>query len=147
MIKEPEDEAFEELEKAQERKWGISLNTVTHPRGAPALKEDLNPDSLETIELELPEREPLLVDKGCAERGCMGYDSRDGDKPVMYVEYTPCCTDQTCPKCKAAIARPRTWVELIRGVRVEGDTVIVSVRGGNEAARALCGALIEEIDK
>ena len=45
MIKEPEDEAFEELEKAQQRN-------------------------------------ALLVDKGCAERGCMGYDSRDGDIPV-----------------------------------------------------------------
>jgi len=48
MIKEPEDEAFDELAKAQQRKG-------------------------------------LLVDKGCAERGCMGYDSRDGDKPTaMY---------------------------------------------------------------
>ena len=45
MFKEPEDEAFDELEKAQQRKG-------------------------------------LLVDKGCAERGCMGYDDRDGDKPV-----------------------------------------------------------------
>jgi len=45
MIKEPEDEAFEELERAQQRNL-------------------------------------LLVDKGCAERGCMGYDDRDGDKPV-----------------------------------------------------------------
>jgi hypothetical protein len=45
MIKEPEDEAFEELEKAQQRN-------------------------------------ALFVDKGCAERGCMGYDDRDGDKPV-----------------------------------------------------------------
>jgi hypothetical protein len=45
MIKEPEDEAFDDLEKAQQRN-------------------------------------ALLVDKGCAERGCMGYDDRDGDKPV-----------------------------------------------------------------
>jgi len=45
MIKEPEDEAFEELERAQQRR-------------------------------------ELLVDKGCAERGCMGYDDRDGDTPV-----------------------------------------------------------------
>jgi len=45
MIKEPEDEAFEELERAQQRR-------------------------------------ELLVDKGCAERGCMGYDDRDGDIPV-----------------------------------------------------------------
>ena len=28
---------------------------------------------------------PLLVDKGCSERGCMGHDDRDGDTPVMYV--------------------------------------------------------------
>ena len=45
MIKEPEDEAFEAIEKAQQQR-------------------------------------KLLVDKGCAERGCMGYDDRDGDKPV-----------------------------------------------------------------
>ena len=89
MIKEPEDEAFEAIEKAQQRKWGISLNTVRHPRGSPAPKEGLNPDSLETIELELPEREPLLVDKGCAERGCMGYDSRDGDTPVEMSIHRP----------------------------------------------------------
>lgn len=30
----------------------------------------------------------------------------------------------------------------IKGVRVDGDTVIVKVRGGNEAARWLCGELI-----
>jgi hypothetical protein len=30
----------------------------------------------------MSKQEPLLVDKGCAERGCMGYDDRDGDKPV-----------------------------------------------------------------
>ena len=94
MIKEPEDEAFEELERAQQRN-------------------------------------ALLVDKGCAERGCMGYDDRDGDTPVEM----------------RLMNEPAHWATLIRGVRVEGDTVIVSVRGGNEAARALCGALIEEISK
>lgn len=52
MIKEPEDEAFDELEKAQQRN-------------------------------------ALLVDKGCAERGCMGYDSRDGDAPVEMVIQRP----------------------------------------------------------
>lgn len=92
MIKEPEDEAFEEIEKTQQRR-GISLNTVRHPRGAPAPKEGLNPDSLETVEIDVP------------------------------------------------------WATLIRGVRVEGDTVVITVKGGNEAARALCGALIEEMNR
>ncbi len=44
-------------------------------------------------------------------------------------------------------ATPRAWAKLIQGVRVEGDFVIVKVKGGNDAARELCGALIEEINK
>ena len=52
MIKEPEDEAFEAIEKAQQQR-------------------------------------KLLVDKGCAERGCMGYDSRDGDAPVEMSIHRP----------------------------------------------------------
>jgi hypothetical protein len=38
----------------------------------------------------------------------------------------------------------RTWIGLMRGVRVEGDTVIISVHYGNDAARQVCGALLEE---
>jgi hypothetical protein len=44
-------------------------------------------------------------------------------------------------------AMPRGWAKLIQGVRVEGDTVVVKVKGGNDAARELCAALIEEINK
>jgi len=40
-----------------------------------------------------------------------------------------------------------TWANLIQGVRVDGDTVIIKVKNGNDAARELCGALIEEINK
>jgi hypothetical protein len=40
----------------------------------------------------------------------------------------------------------RTWVGLIRGVRVEGDTVVISVNGGNDEARCLCGELINEME-
>ena len=40
----------------------------------------------------------------------------------------------------------RPWVGLMRGVRVEGDTVIISIKGGNDAARELCGALIKEME-
>jgi hypothetical protein len=38
-------------------------------------------EAFEAIE-KAQQRNALLVDKGCAERGCMGYDSRDGDTPV-----------------------------------------------------------------
>ena len=48
---------------------------------------------------------------------------------------------------KLSIRPQRTWAGLMRGVRVEGDTVVITVKGGNEAARELCGALIEEMNK
>lgn len=35
----------------------------------------------------------------------------------------------------------------IRGVRVDGDKVIIMVKGGNEAARKLCGDLLEAKEK
>jgi hypothetical protein len=44
-------------------------------------------------------------------------------------------------------AMPRAWAKLIQGVRVDGDTVVIKVKGGNDAARELCGALVEEINK
>ena len=47
----------------------------------------------------------------------------------------------------AYYAKPqRTWVGLMRGVRVEGDTVVITVKGGNDAARQLCGKLINEME-
>ena len=41
----------------------------------------------------------------------------------------------------------KEWVGLMRGVRVEGDTLVITVKGGNDAARELCRALIEEMNK
>ena len=38
----------------------------------------------------------------------------------------------------------RTWVGLMRGVRVDGDTVVITVKGGNDVARKLCGELLKE---
>lgn len=45
---------------------------------------------------------------------------------------------------KLSMQPQRTWVKLMRGVRVEGDSVVISVKGGNEAARELCGELLKE---
>jgi len=38
------------------------------------------------------------------------------------------------------------WSKLIRGVRVEGDTIVITVKGGNDEARCLCGELINEME-
>jgi len=40
----------------------------------------------------------------------------------------------------------RTWVGLMRGVRVDGDNVVISVKGGNDSARELCAYLIDEMN-
>jgi len=34
------------------------------------------------------------------------------DEPLASISYIPCCTDQTCPKCKATTPPQRTWVGL-----------------------------------
>lgn len=38
------------------------------------------------------------------------------------------------------------WSKLIQGVRVEGDTVVITVKGGNHDARCLCGEIINEME-
>ena len=38
------------------------------------------------------------------------------------------------------------WAKLARGVRVGGDTVILTVKGGNHEARCLCSELINELE-
>jgi hypothetical protein len=38
------------------------------------------------------------------------------------------------------------WTKLMCGVRVDGDTVVITVKGGNDAARCLCGELIKEME-
>lgn len=38
-------------------------------------------------------------------------------------------------------------MSLARGVRVDGDNVVISVKGGNEAARKLCAELVLLIDQ
>ena len=48
---------------------------------------------------------------------------------------------------KEVLAQPqRTWVGLMRGVRVESDTLVITVKGGNDVARELCGQLINEME-
>jgi hypothetical protein len=43
-------------------------------------------------------------------------------------------------------AAQRQWTGLMQGVRVEREYVVVSVHGGNGAARKLCAALIQEMN-
>jgi hypothetical protein len=49
--------------------------------------------------------------------------------------------DTTPETALAAAQQQEPWPIL--GVRVEGNTVIVAAKGGNEAARWLCGAIID----
>ncbi len=38
------------------------------------------------------------------------------------------------------------WSKLIRGARVDEDTVVITVKGGNDEARLLCGELLKEME-
>ena len=51
--------------------------------------------------------------------------------------------DKSAAKRIATVAN-KPWSKLISGVRVEDDKVIVTVKGGNEAARFVCGELLKE---
>ena len=67
--------------------------------------------------------------------------STDPDK-MVYVS-----RQYDIPQLQGVTTTPHAWAKMIRGVRVEGDSVVISVKGGNDAARELCGALIEEMNK
>ena len=42
------------------------------------------------------------------------YEEPPKQNPLTSIDYVPCCTDQTCPKCKATTPPQRTWVGLSR---------------------------------
>lgn len=53
----------------------------------------------------------------------------------------------TVPYREVGYKEKQDWAKLIKGVRVDGDNVVISVKGGNEKARLLCGELIKEMNK
>jgi len=53
----------------------------------------------------------------------------------------------TVPYREVGYKEKHSWAKLIKGVRVDGDNVVISVKGGNEKARELCGELIKEMNK
>ena len=89
--------------KAQQeaRGDGITLTTIRHPRGKPALG-DLNPESLETVEIDLPE--PIgYVSEGSAERLATNKQAHEQIKNFrLFAHDVPAYT--TPPQ--------RTWVGL-----------------------------------
>ena len=64
-------------------------------------------------------------------------------KPEAFV-WMPTTTDWEVPLYTTP--PQRTWVGLMRGVRVDGDNVVISAKGGNDAARELCAYLIDEMN-
>ena len=91
----------------------------------------------ETVEIDLPE--PIgYVSEGSAERLATNKQAHEQIKNFrLFAHDVPVYTSP--PR--------RTWVGLMRGVRVEGNAVVITVKGGNDEARALCGELINEMEK
>jgi len=49
------------------------------------------------------------------------------------------------PCAEKFFGKGKEWVGLMRGVRVEGNSVIITVNGGNDESRFLCKELINEM--
>ena len=58
----------------------------------------------------------------------------------------PLVSNEICNALKKSSPPQRPWVGLMRGARVEGDTVVIKVQSNNEA-RLLCSELVNEMGK
>lgn len=58
-----------------------------------------------------------------------------------------CNNADDCAEHICAQPKQMGTMALMRGVRVDGESVVISVRGGNEAARKLCGELVLLVDQ
>ena len=69
-------------------------------------------------------------------------------KPDQHGLFDPPTPDKACKDCFPVYTTlpQRTWVGLMRGARVEGDTVVIKVQSNNEA-RLLCSELVNEMEK
>ena len=85
----------------------------------------------------------METDKELLEKAAKAF----GQNIVAQPEQEPVACANGCKGFFKYAPPQRTWVGLMRGVRVEGDTVVISVVGGNDGARELCGALINELEQ
>jgi len=89
---------------------------------------------------------------------CEFWEPPDQDEPVAYInveqrklewaKYTSWETPTVVNLPRIPLyTKPQTkeWVSLMRGVRVEGNSVIITVNGYNDEARFLCKELIDEM--
>jgi hypothetical protein len=82
----------------------------------------------------------------------MDKDGYNNSPDALRAEYERGFVEGMSHQAKSSVDRAvnamskREWAKLIRGVRVEGMTVFVTAKGGNDGARELCKALIEEMN-
>jgi hypothetical protein len=70
--------------------------------------------------------------------------AQPAQEPVVCCQQYDTCLQPCTPRGEYLAQRP--WVGLMRGVRVEGDTVVIKVQSNNEA-RLLCSELVNEMGK
>ena len=93
MTKEALKLALDALEdRTSLMKWQMARDAVKEALAQP---NEFNPD-WDAMAVMVEEQQRMA--KRIAE-----LEAQPEQEPVACVEYIPCCTDQTCPKCKAAI--------------------------------------------
>jgi hypothetical protein len=70
-----------------------------------------------------------------------------GEWVRLYPLNTAAAAQVAVARMKPPISMTIPTKELMRGVRVDGDEVVISVKGGNEVARKLCAELVAMIDE
>ena len=143
-MKTPEDEAFDELARKQGA-WGGGFKAK---QAMAADKQHWNEDEwrrnnwrcghgwlrgeqCEICNAPQPAQEPWRESASDYERGVIDGRQMQAQSSV--------------DKAVNAMTQ-RPWVGLMRGARVEGDTVVIKVQSNNEA-RLLCSALVSEVGK
>jgi hypothetical protein len=87
----------------------------------------------------------------CDPKRQQALDKMAENERALGIQMKPCdcaaksAADCVCGSWDSLPAAQRQWVGLIRGVRVDGDNVIVSTKN-NDTARQLCGELLRELN-
>jgi hypothetical protein len=149
-------------EKRRRSREGVSLNSIHHPEGDGIEPEDLNPESLETIEIEIPMTNEQASDWAYKMICCLGISTSNSDINVVGLHKTVkelyeqgradereaqvCCGDYD--KCMKACTPRGRWLaekELAKPWQGLTDEEIKEVLDLNETSWSLSGVALQHV--
>ena len=76
-----------DLRKAAEQALEALQDTCDHLPAKSGVEREVD-EAITALQVALsqPKQEAFTLDRGCWERGCVAYDTRDGDGVIVYVD-------------------------------------------------------------